>query len=216
MYLSDIPRYSALKCHQQVSRDFVLSPVMFTSWSLLSGRIRSNHDPPPLDNDKPNDVFGFQLAETKGYPREQTSTLPHDELQIDPREGRARSYFPRFLLATGWRMGLNLSVLGAFVVFFINLLSLVIVLAKFGWPKGGFPMLKKANCSEAKRISLWLRLLINVLSTCLLSASSYTMQVLVSPTRTELDKAHAKGDWLDIGASGLRNLKLGRIAKSRV
>lgn len=52
----------------------------------------------------------------------------------------------------------------------------------------------------------WLHLLINSLSSLLLSASNYTMQCLSSPTRGEVDRAHARGDWLDIGVVSVRNL----------
>ena len=40
------------------------------------------------------------------------------------------------------------------------------------------------------------------------------MQCLTSPTRDEIDKAHARHDWLDIGVPGLRNLR--RISWDRV
>jgi hypothetical protein len=32
------------------------------------------------------------------------------------------------------------------------------------------------------------------------------MQVLNAPTRSECDKAHARGDWIDIGVTSLRNI----------
>jgi hypothetical protein len=57
-------------------------------------------------------------------------------------------------------------------------------------------------------------LLINALSTILLSASNYTMQCLSAPTRSEVDDAHSTGKWLDIGVPSVRNL--GRIARKRV
>lgn len=40
------------------------------------------------------------------------------------------------------------------------------------------------------------------------------MQCLSAPTRKEVDKAHAKGKWLDIGVPSVRNLT--NIAKPRV
>lgn len=33
------------------------------------------------------------------------------------------------------------------------------------------------------------------------------MQLLVSPTRREVNKAHNKGRWLDIGVPSIRNLR---------
>lgn len=56
-------------------------------------------------------------------------------------------------------------------------------------------------------MSLWLHLAINVLSTVLLGASNYCMQCLSSPTRGDVDKAHSKGVWLDIGVPSVRNLR---------
>jgi hypothetical protein len=52
-----------------------------------------------------------------------------------------------------------------------------------------------------------LHVLINALSTMLLSSSNYTTQVLNAPTREDLDVAHAKEEWLDIGRLSNRNLR---------
>lgn len=63
------------------------------------------------------------------------------------------------------------------------------------------------DCSLMKKMSMWLHLAINVLSTVLLSASNYCMQCLSSRTREEVDRAHANGMWLDIGVPSVRNLQ---------
>lgn len=47
---------------------------------------------------------------------------------------------------------------------------------------------------------------INVMGTLLLGASNYTMQCLSSPTRQEVDVAHSRGKYLDIGLPSLNNL----------
>lgn len=59
-----------------------------------------------------------------------------------------------------------------------------------------------------------IHLAINALSTILLSSSNYCMQCLSAPTRKELDNAHSKGKWLDIGVMSTRNLR--GIATKRV
>jgi hypothetical protein len=69
---------------------------------------------------------------------------------------------------------------------------------------------------EAEDMSWWssaFHIVINILSTLLLGASNYTMQVLSSPTRGEIDRAHSSNQWLDIGVLSLRNL--GRISRRR-
>lgn len=71
---------------------------------------------------------------------------------------------------------------------------------------GGLATIQEGSCHETKNLSLWLHLGINVLSTVLLSASNYSMQCLSSPTREEVDKAHRKKVWLDIGVPSVRNL----------
>lgn len=63
-------------------------------------------------------------------------------------------------------------------------------------------------------LAFWTHLVINILSTLLLGASNYSMQCLSSPTRSEVDKAHGQGIWLDIGVPSIRNLR--RLSVSRI
>ena len=55
-------------------------------------------------------------------------------------------------------------------------------------------------------LNFWLHMVINILSTSLLGASNYSMQCLSAPTRRDIDKAHSKRTWLDIGIPSYRNL----------
>ena len=70
----------------------------------------------------------------------------------------------------------------------------------------GVSTLYQGSCAFVKRLDLWLHLLINVLSTGMLMASNYCMQLQAAPTRKNVDKAHKAQDWLDIGVPSLRNL----------
>ncbi|KAL6718922.1 hypothetical protein ACLMJK_003157 [Lecanora helva] len=71
----------------------------------------------------------------------------------------------------------------------------------------GVSTLYQGSCAFVKRLDLWLHLLINVLSTGMLMASNYCMQLQAAPTRKNVDKAHKAHDWLDIGVPSLRNLR---------
>lgn len=71
----------------------------------------------------------------------------------------------------------------------------------------GIVELFRGNCSVVKRADTGAHVVINILGTLLLSASNLTLQLLVAPTREEVDKAHARGDWFDIGVPSYRNLK---------
>lgn len=70
----------------------------------------------------------------------------------------------------------------------------------------GIGVVMEGQCSRVKTASLWVHVAINILSTTLLSASNYCMQVLTSPSREEVDRAHREGKWLDIGVQSIRNL----------
>ena len=66
--------------------------------------------------------------------------------------------------------------------------------------------IQEGSCNTTKTLATWAHLVINVLSTLLLGASNYSMQCLSSPTRKDVDKAHSRKIWLDIGVPSIRNL----------
>lgn len=66
-------------------------------------------------------------------------------------------------------------------------------------------ILYQGDCEKSRQISTGLHILINILSTILPGASNYMMQCLHSPTRAEVDKAHAQRKWGDIGIPSWRN-----------
>ncbi|KAF4764507.1 hypothetical protein HAV15_000576 [Penicillium sp. str.  len=71
---------------------------------------------------------------------------------------------------------------------------------------GNSAVIYEGDCGLVKRWSLGLHLIINILSTLILASSNYCMQTLVAPTREEVDTAHARGEWLDIGGASIKNL----------
>ncbi|KAI4929197.1 hypothetical protein J4E86_011725 [Alternaria arbusti] len=80
--------------------------------------------------------------------------------------------------------------------------------SKTGDNVGGIANLKIGDEAVISQWNTALHVLINALSTMLLAGSNYTMQVLSSPTRQDVDAAHARGQWLDIGVLSPRNLRL--------
>lgn len=110
-------------------------------------------------------------------------------------------------------MGVALCAITSGVVFIVNLALTVWVGLKYGL-EDGFGTIQHGHCKETKDLSLWLHVIINGLSTILLSASNCTMQCLASPTREEIDYAHRRGMWLDIGVPSMRNLS--KISRTRV
>ncbi|KAI5369857.1 hypothetical protein Slin15195_G007350 [Septoria linicola] len=106
---------------------------------------------------------------------------------------------------SGWRFGVRACGWTSSAVLSANVILTVVLAAKFG-STSGIGTAYYGDCSVANSLNTWLHILINVLSSVLLSASNYTMQVLAAPTRQEIDKAHSKGDWLDTGTPSLRNM----------
>ncbi|KAF4624484.1 hypothetical protein G7Y89_g13685 [Cudoniella acicularis] len=107
---------------------------------------------------------------------------------------------------SGWKVGVLSYAATAGVVCFLNIGVTVWAISTHNLIDG-FSYLYTRSCKKVATISLWIHLAINVLSTMLLSASNYTMQVISSPTRKEIDKAHREFRWLDIGVSSTRNLR---------
>ena len=107
----------------------------------------------------------------------------------------------------GWRMGVLLGCCMSFLVLCCNMVLIVIgATSTSGYDAEGISKIIEGDEALITRWNTVLHIFINALSTVLLSASNYTMQVLSSPTRKDIDAAHAKGKWLDVGLLSPRNL----------
>lgn len=71
----------------------------------------------------------------------------------------------------------------------------------------GDGLLFKGSCGKVKRFALIGHAVINICGTLLLAASNYAMQVLVAPTRQDIDSAHLQKAAFFIGSQSLRNLR---------
>jgi uncharacterized protein DUF6536 len=157
------------------------------------------------------------LPEVPLSEREEEAPLS-SKLGIDSHDKEAKTSFTQRLLTVirrhliGWKFGVTGWAVAVIVTLFINigLLVFVIVNSNHGFDNG-IRTLTKGECSKIKRYNIGAHLIINVLSTLLLSGSNYCMQCLSAPTRREIDNAHKRGIALDIGIPSLRNLAaLGR------
>ena len=98
----------------------------------------------------------------------------------------------------GWRMGAFISACTAGVVLLVNLIFLVVAIVTVG-QDNGIGTLYKGDCDTVKRWDTIIHLILNLLGVAILAASNFTVQCISSPTREELDKAHANRRPLDIG-----------------
>lgn len=100
---------------------------------------------------------------------------------------------------------LNLQILVSLVILALNISLTVWAATKEGLT-GGMGVIYRGDCRISSRYNTVLYLVINALSTGLLGASNYCSQILIAPSRKQVDIAHAEGIWLDIGVQSVRNL----------
>lgn len=122
--------------------------------------------------------------------------------QVDPKHPRARTWRTwhsrrKVLLITA--SVISMSVLTT------NVIIAIVLRAKYKHSEA-VVILHEGDCGKIKRFNLIFHVIVNILSTLLLGASNLCMQLLAAPTRDEVDKAHRKGYWLDIGVPSWRNL----------
>jgi len=100
-------------------------------------------------------------------------------------------------------------------VLLVNIILTIVMLQKFGLNMGGgIAMVYQGTCEQTESLDSWVHLAVNSISTALLCGSNYCMQLLSAPSRNEVDKAHTKRKWLDIGTASIRNLSF--VSKKKV
>ncbi|KAJ5221343.1 uncharacterized protein N7469_010230 [Penicillium citrinum] len=112
----------------------------------------------------------------------------------------------------GWRLQIVISIAAATIIFSINVASLLIIRAKYPLVHDSVAFYT-GSCRIAGRPTIMAHFIINMMSTILQAASNFSMQCLNSPTRREVDAAHSKSIWLDIGTPSIRNIFHGSKAK---
>lgn len=108
------------------------------------------------------------------------------------------------------RIALGLGALTTSLVLICNIMLLWYATRQhkiYGYNYSDVGIVQQGDCDAVQRFSNISHIIINILSTLLLGASNFAMQCLVSPTRNDIDKAHLKGIWLDIGIPSIKNLR---------
>jgi hypothetical protein len=131
-------------------------------------------------------IDGRDLSEPK---KETQTTTP-----------RGSSFFHR----GWWTIAFGLGVL-AWAAFLTNVCFAIWTTVKMN-PSTRIATLSHGDCKASKKGFIASHVIINILSSALLGGSNYCMQRLSAPSRDNIDRAHSKGKWLDIGVSSFRNL----------
>lgn len=140
-------------------------------------------------------------------------TVTHRKTQTERIEEYEHRHFGTRVFAiiydnfiSGWRAGLVRS-------FLLSLFALLVNIAIYTWlfrtydAQAGTATVKRGPCGMIRNTNTGFHAALNIISTWILGASTYAMQGITAPTRAEVDAAHAKGKWVEIGAPSLRNLK---------
>lgn len=92
------------------------------------------------------------------------------------------------------------------VIMVVNF-TIMIVFTSVYKVSGTIGSLYYGDCTVVDQDNAALHIIINALSTLLLAASNSCMQILVAPTREDLDRAHRKGKSMAIGVQDVANLR---------
>ncbi|OJJ03883.1 hypothetical protein ASPVEDRAFT_891047 [Aspergillus versicolor CBS 583.65] len=112
-----------------------------------------------------------------------------------------------------WIKGAMLCAWGTALILTLNAI-LTIIAVGVGYSRSSgdkyftYTELYEGSCSVTNSWTTAMHFIINMLSTALLAASNYVMQCLVAPSRADVDRAHSRRQWLDIGVLSTRNLAI--------
>jgi hypothetical protein len=139
-------------------------------------------------------------------------TVTHHRTIIEQVEDYERQrfgtrYFGTFydVFLGGWRAGLLRAFIFSFVALMVNI-SIYTWLFRRYHSTAGTSTIKSGPCDMIRGVNTGIHAALNIASTLILGASTYAMQGMTAPSRQELDAAHAKGKWMEIGTQSVRNL----------
>jgi hypothetical protein len=106
---------------------------------------------------------------------------------------------------SGWHAGLIRAFVLSSCAFIFNIVIYAWLYSTHN-TRAGTATIMNESCTKVQNANIVVHAGLNVISTMVLGASTYAMQGMTAPTREEVDEAHAKGIWLEIGTHSVRNL----------
>lgn len=159
------------------------------------GRTRTSE--PPAETGSTQGNFEASRFAVKEGPEGLSQWFP--QVQEDSSSKRFRIWSSRRSHA------LLLQIILILVIFISNLSFTFFTVTRYG-SQDGVGLIYEGDCDTVGDLNLWIHLLINVLSTGMLTASNFCMQLQAAPTRADIDRVHRQGKWMDIGVPSLHNL----------
>lgn len=132
------------------------------------------------------------------------STFGRIEISADAldRDLKRRTLWERL---TKRRAVLRAQVGLTFIVLLINIVWTIVASYTYG-SQNGIGTIFTGDCGKSQLLNVYLHIAINILSTLLLGISNYCMQLISAPSREEIDRAHARKTWVDVGVPSARNV----------
>ncbi|KAF2094484.1 hypothetical protein NA57DRAFT_46583 [Rhizodiscina lignyota] len=109
---------------------------------------------------------------------------------------------------------LRIQTVAAFLVFAANIGIITYAVSSYPPDSRQIGTFTLGNCNKVSIINNALHVGLNIISSLFLGAGNYCMQVLVAPSREEIDRAHSMGVSLEIGVPSIKNLRY--IQRQRV
>jgi hypothetical protein len=106
----------------------------------------------------------------------------------------------------GFTRRLILYVAATAIILLFNIIWLIVARVKYGL-NGEAGTVSRGSCGQSTTLNSNLHLVINILSTIILVASTTFMVIAYSPSRSEINVAHKQRRCLSVGSLGFRNLK---------
>lgn len=118
-----------------------------------------------------------------------------------------------FRFQISWKTSALANTITTGIMCLVLVILLSISASKAGGITTSFMFFSGACDGTISSYNVSLHLLINIFSTAILASSNFFMQILSAPSRKEIDQAHRKGSWLDIGIASFSNVF--HISKSK-
>jgi hypothetical protein len=109
-------------------------------------------------------------------------------------------------LLFGYQSFLFYRVIAVAITFVFNVAWLIWAKVQYGIV-GNIGTIQRGDCDAIENLNTRLHVIINVLTTIVLAASTTFMILAYSPSRPEINAAHARHKRLSAGSIGFRNLK---------
>ncbi|KAL2292348.1 hypothetical protein FJTKL_09334 [Diaporthe vaccinii] len=131
----------------------------------------------------------------------------HGQQQFESRQPWSIGIWDQFSGLSGWRRGAFIKTLLVSIVLLVLFPCQIIIWGRTG-NAAGYQIIHtgRSDGNGVGRLNTVLHLIINILSSLVLASTNFFMQVLNAPSRAELDSAHERGSWLDVGVPSPRNV----------